>query len=243
MTCDAEAVTGYVDEALDEARRAEVEAHLASCPACAGQLQAERALRSRLAELPPPALSEITAARLRRRIPRQRPRLMRFLAPLAAALLLGLWVRGMAPVVAWEVARDHDACFSHAQLPAQVWSHRVDEVSAWFEERGVRLPLVPEVVGGIRLAGARFCPLPGGNQAPHLYYVSAEEQVSLFVVDRSIRFDSPYATQSRGHAVRLLGVAGTVVGLVGESDAQVDAFAERFERILASRLRDPDPAG
>lgn len=49
---DTETLQGYLDQQLDARRRAEVEVHLSDCPACAGELEAWRALFGTLAELP-----------------------------------------------------------------------------------------------------------------------------------------------------------------------------------------------
>ena len=57
-SCEPEKVTGYVDEALGPAARAEVEAHLASCPDCRQQVGEERDLRARLRALPSPVPRE-----------------------------------------------------------------------------------------------------------------------------------------------------------------------------------------
>ena len=67
--------------------------------------------------------------------------------------------------------------------------------------------------------------------------------MSLFVVPRSVRFDSPHRTRVGGHPVRLLRVAGVVVGLVGQSDEDVDAFERSFTRALVASRRYAIPAG
>src|SRR3970282_1915175 len=125
LSCDPERVPGFVDGELDAQARAAVAAHLETCPACRAQAEAERALRARLRSLPGPELPAglgvrvLEAKRLR---PSGFPAAARWALPLAAVLLLGVWLRGYAPFVAWDLARDHDKCFSRRPLPAKLWS-------------------------------------------------------------------------------------------------------------------------
>jgi hypothetical protein len=233
LSCDPVRVTGYVDEALDEATRGEVEAHVSSCETCRAQADFERELRGRLRELETPGLPAGMESRLQFRLRRARRRPLRWLLPVAATVALLVWVRGAAPFVAWELSRDHDHCFSMATLPAKVWSESGREVMAYFEERGTRLPLVPDAVRGLRLRGACTCRLPSGTRTPHLYYVSEDHKLSLFVVPKTVRFDTRYAAVSRGKAVRLLRVGGSVLGIVGEDEDDVEAFRRSFATSVA----------
>jgi anti-sigma factor RsiW len=218
-------VTGYVDDALDEGPRAQLEAHLDSCPACSEQFADERAVRSRLRALPAVPPRPGLEDEVRRRVRRVPPRRARWLVPVAAGVaIVYLWLRGAAPFVAWELARDHGHCFGMDRLPATITSGDPARVTAWFEERGTPLPAVPDAVGPLTLVGARYCPLPGGSTAAHLYYVGDGRRVSLFVLSRRIRVRGSYSTTVRGTSVRLLRLAGAVVGIVGERERDVGAF-------------------
>jgi anti-sigma factor RsiW len=235
LSCDPERVTGFVDGALDAATAAAVAAHLEACEACRAQVEAERALRSRLRELPVPPLPEGLAARVRAGGGQRTGSVgavVRWALPLAAVLVAGLWLRGHAPFVAWELARDHDHCFSRRPLPAQVRSDQPGVVVAWFDARGTRLPQVPERVGELALVGARFCPMPDVSSVPHVYYASATSQVSVFVVRHGVRFEGRFAEQARGRSVRLLRVEGKVLGIVGPNEAEVQAFEAALQPVL-----------
>jgi anti-sigma factor RsiW len=230
LSCDPERVTAYVDGALDETQRAEVEAHLASCAACREQESFERALGARLRALPPveprPGLEDRVRRRLRRRSP------LRILLPLAAAVLLALWFRGAAPFVAWEVALDHRHCFGKETLPAQVWSSDPEAVARWFESRGTLLPAIPASAAGLELVGARYCGLVDTTRVAHVYYASSARHLSLFVVPRRLRGEAGWSGVAAGQVVRVLRSGGTQVALVGDTQEDVTAF----ERALSSRV-------
>jgi len=234
VSCQPEIITGYVDGALDSATRDEIEAHLADCELCREQVLFETELRARLGVLPAPEPRAGFETKLRRRLERERTRRFRLLLPMAASLIVAvLWGRGAAPFVAWELARDHRHCFGSKSLPAEVWSGDTNTVAAWFEKRGTSLPFVPQSAGGLELVGARLCPL-ADRRVGHLYYVTRDRRVSLFVVPGSVRFNSAFSTKTRGVAVRLLRVSGAVVGIVGEAQEDVAAFESAFRTTVAS---------
>lgn len=239
MTCHGERITGYVDEVLDPAVRAEVEVHLTSCGVCQEQVAAERELRRRLRALPPVVPGDLLEARVRRRLARERLLGRARLALLAAGLVLGfVGLRGWPPLVAWEVARDHAHCFAAARLPAELWSGDPARVSAWIEAHGQQAPLVPGTAGGLELVGARFCPLLTGAQAPHLYYSAADgRHVSLFLVPHRVAMDARYERQASGEMVHLLRREGVVVALVG-APADVAAVEGALASTVAWRLPD-----
>ena len=233
MTCVPERVTGYVDDALDAAARAEVESHFANCGTCREQVAFERDLRAELRALPAPELRPGFEAAVRRRLAAERRGGRPWRLPFAAALaLLALWARGTAPFVAWEVARDHNHCFGKERLPAKLWSNDPVEVSRWFEAQGTRLPPVPAGVGELGLVGARYCPLLD-RVAAHLYYAGEERHLSVFVLSGPARFRDAWATESRGNEVRLLRSAGMTVALVSARPEDVEAFRAAFATTVA----------
>ncbi len=168
MSCDPERVTAFVDGELDASSPAAVAAHVEACPACRAQAEAERDLRARLGRLPVPELPAGFEARLRSRVRRRPVAAMaaRWALPLAATLVLGFWLRGHAPFVAWDLARDHDKCFSRRPLPAKVWSGDPAVVSGWFEAKGTRLPRPSRPGGRARAPGRPLLPAPSTSPPP-----------------------------------------------------------------------------
>jgi hypothetical protein len=237
LSCDPERVTGFVDGELAPEAAAEVAAHIESCPACRAQAEAERELRARLVGLQGPELPAGLEARVRaaRRARRAAlPAAGRWSLPIAAALLLAFWLRGYAPLVAWDLARDHDKCFARHPLPAKVWSGEPQVVAAWFEGQGTRLPALPGRAGELVLVGARYCPLASLSLAPHVYYASADRHLSLFVLQHGVRLGDRLATRARRDSVRLLRVEGELVGIVGEREADVEALETALRPVVAA---------
>lgn len=236
MTCDPERVTGFVDGELPEGLAAEAAAHLETCPTCRAQAEGERGLRARLLHLPapePPARLEARVREARRNRPLAE-RAMRWALPLAAVFLLGVWLRGYAPFVAWDLARDHQHCFSRQPLRTQVSSGEPREVAAWFDERGTELPQLPARLGELALVGGRYCPLASLSTAAHVYYRSASSQLSVFVVPHGVRLDDRLASRARGDSVRLLRLEGQLIGIVGGREADVRAFETALRPVLAA---------
>jgi hypothetical protein len=237
VSCDPERVTGFVDGELDPQEAAAVAAHLEGCPDCRAQAAAEGELRARLARLPLPAMPEGLEARVvGQAVGARRPApttTVRWALPLAAALFVAVWLRGYAPLVAWDLARDHDKCFGRHPVPARVWSAEPDVVADWFEAGGSHLPALPAELGGLKLVGARYCPLLSVGSAPHVYYASATGgQVSVFVVPHAVRFDARFASRPRGDFVRLLRLEGEVVGIVGAHQPDVQAFETSLRPLI-----------
>lgn len=240
MSCDAERVTAFVDGELDAEAAAAVAGHLEACAACRAQADGERSLRARLRSLPAPEPPAGLEARVRART-RRRPVVAvatRWALPFAALFLAAFWARGHAPLVAWELARDHDHCFSFRPLPAKVRSSDPWVVEDWFLRRGTRLPRVPDRVGDIALVGGRYCSLPDVSSAPHVFYASATSHVSIFLVPHGVRYEDAFAGQVRGKAVRLLRVEGETVGIVAGDDADARAFEAAFRPVLAAWARE-----
>jgi anti-sigma factor RsiW len=238
MSCDPERVTGFVDGELSAAETREIEVHLESCQGCREQADSERRLRGRLAALPAPPLPSGLEARVRSHL-RRRPlvTLTRWALHLAAALLVGVTVRGYAPFVAWELARDHDHCFSRRPLPAKVWSSDPSVVSEWFARQGTLLPALPAHVAELDIVGARYCPQPDLSQAPHVYYTSGERHASVFLVPHSVRFTTRFAGAYRGHSVRLLRVAGATLAIVAEGEADARALEAALGPVVTASVQ------
>lgn len=234
MTCEPEKVTGFVDEALEPASRAEIEAHLALCPACREQVDEERELRARLRALPTPELRPAFQHRLQARLATAAPRRRHWALPLAAALaLLAFWVRGAAPFLAFELGRDHAKCYGMSALPAKFWSDDPELVSSWFQEQGTELPLIPGTASGLSLVGARYCPL-FDRFAAHLYYMEGERHASLFVFKGPARFEDGYEATVGGRTILLFRSAGATLAAVSEQPEDAEALRRRFMTTVAS---------
>lgn len=237
MSCRPESVTAYVDGELEREAREEIDAHLPLCATCREQVQAERALRSGLRALPAPPIPERLEQALRAQLRREPRRIAalptRVWLPLAAALVLGLlWLRGSAPLVALQLARDHGHCFGLQRLPAEIFASDIQPVAAWFQHHGRSLPPLPSQVGELELVGGRFCPLLDRRVA-HLYYQGGERHLSLFVIPGPLRLDAAYAATALGHSVRLRRWAGHSIAIVTEEARDAEAFERSFETTLA----------
>lgn len=247
MSCDPLLVTGFVDGELPAEQAVELAAHLETCRVCRAQAEAERELRARLRRLPSPEPPATLESRVRRAGRTHPPaeRAVTWALPFAAMLLLALWLRGWAPFVAWDLARDHDHCFSRQPLAAQVTSPEPLTVAAWFGERGTELPDLPARIGDLALVGARFCPLASLSTAAHVYYRSDSSQLSVFVVPQGVRLDGRFASRARSHSVRLLRLEGQVVGIVAERESDARSFETVLRPAFAAepRARGGEPRG
>ncbi len=222
-----------MDGALAPGERLQVEAHIAGCPRCQAQVDAERTISGAVRSLPAPPLPHGLAVRVRRRSRRPIPLRRRVWIPsLAAVLAIALWGRGSAPFVAWEVALDHAHCFGKKRVPAQVLTDDTMRLTAWFDAQGTELPLVPASAGGLDLVGGRYCRLADRTVA-HVYYGGGEHQLSLFVVPGSVRFDRSFVWSGRGLTVNLLNVGGSNVALVSTDAPSIAEFRRSLERTFA----------
>jgi anti-sigma factor RsiW len=143
--------------------------------------------------------------------------------------------------VAFELALDHAKCFSRGTLPAQVWGDEPARLAPWFADGGTPLPPLPSSAGGLALVGGRYCPLLDRRVA-HLYYAAAGRHVSLFVIPGSLHGEEGFASRTAGRQVRLLQVAGSQVGIVGERGEDVAAFERSLTTTVAAVLLRPDAA-
>lgn len=241
MSCDPERVTGFVDGELAGEQAAELAAHLEVCAVCRAQAEAERALRARLRTLPAPVLPAGLEARVRQsaRRPSLAKRTLRYALPVAAVLAVAVWLRGYAPLLAWDLARDDHHCFSRQPLRAQVRSGEPREVAAWFERQGTLLPPLPERVGELALVGARYCPLASLGTVAHVYYQSPAGHVSVYAVPRAVRFEARAASETRGVSVLLMRIEGEVIGVVAPSADEARAFEAALRPLRTAGASEP----
>jgi anti-sigma factor RsiW len=235
VTCDPERVTGFVDDVLPADERAQIEAHLSGCGPCREQADFEAALRAKLRALAPLEMPAGLARSVQRRlrpVPAARWAAAVLLPMAAAVVAFVLWLRAAPPFVAWQLARDHTKCFHSETLPAEVWGNDPTQIAAWFDDDGVRIPVVPESAGSTELVGARYCPLVDRTVA-HLYYSGEDLNLSLFVLPGSVRMGSSHKGQHMGQTVHLLRVGGTIVGVVSSSEQAVEAVERGLTRTVA----------
>ena len=233
MTCDPVRVTGWVDGALPEAERAAMEDHVASCPACGAQADAERTIARALRALPPPELPRGLADRVRVRA--RRPVALRkrvWVPSLAALLVLALWVRSAPAFVAIQASLDHAHCFGQPRVPAQVFTSDPLRLAAFYEKDGWDVPLVPASAGGLDLVGGRYCRF-ADRRVAHVYYADREHHVSLYVVPGYVRDDGPFTWQRGSTRVNIIRVAGTRVALVSDHAPSLEALRRSFARTVA----------
>lgn len=241
----ARAVDAYLDGEFDARERAEVDAHLARCPACRtlvesqGRLRA--AVRSSLREaMSPPAASGRAPPALRARIEaslarQRRPLWRRLLAPLpagalaacAAGALLVLFTHSPDDGLVVEAVRSH-----HRGLPLEVMAASVGEASipAWFAGKLDFHPSPPPFHGdGVHVLGARLSNL---RELPAAYirYAIPRGQAGLFIVDDPRRTFEPAGREvqvgprvlrmvnARGYNVAVWREKGIVYSLVSDLD-------------------------
>src|SRR5258708_15742375 len=98
------------------------------------------------------------------------------------------------------------------------------------------MPRLPAGAGGLQLLGARYCPFPDATLVPHVYYSSAEGQLSVFLIPRRLRLTGSYVATTRGNRVGLLLMDDSTLALVSENPAQVDTFQRLFATRMATLL-------
>ena len=236
LECDPVRVTGWVDGAFAEAEAAAIASHVATCARCGAQVDAERAIAGAVRALPSPPLPHGLAARVRQRSRRPVALRRRVWIPAVAALLaVALWTRSAPQFLAWQVALDHAHCFGMERVPAEVLTPDPVRLATWYESRDMDVPLMPSAAGGLELLGGRFCRI-GGRKAAHVYY-GGDQQLSLFVIPGSVRFDRSYTWSRKGMTVSFIRVAGENVAIVSPHPPSVAALRRSFERTMADAGR------
>jgi len=203
-----ERLTLYLDNELQGAERATVEAHLAECESCAAILARELDFLNAVRECGPlhtasPALREKVEAILKvspAPVPaRATPLASRWVVAIAAGLLVLL-----LPVLVWRLVRQSDtpangqpspfalmAADTHlrhmrGQLPLEMESARPQDISAWFSNKvdfSVKLPNYQESSGQEKLytlEGARLVNFQN-NYAAYVAYLMKDRQISLVI--------------------------------------------------------------
>ena len=190
MTLSEDDLQAFVDERLAPARRAEIEAHLASAPEAAERIAAYREQNARLRATFNPILDEPIPQRLtliesRRLVPR--------LAVAAGWLLAGVAIGWFASAfLAREPIRlatlAHRAAVAHAvyspevRHPVEVGADQREHLVRWLSKRlgaDLRPPVLAE--SGYELVGGRLLPGDGGAVAQFMYQDAKGRRLTLYV--------------------------------------------------------------
>lgn len=182
----------YVDGALPEGRRAEVEGYLATHPEESRRLEAYRRQNEALHLRYDAVLDEPVPERLRLAAqPRRRPLLgvAAAVAWLTVGVAAGWLARGVEPVpVVRTVSIARDAALAHAvytpevRHPVEVGADQEQHLVAWLSKRlggEVRPPQLADL--GFQLVGGRLLPADGGPAAQFMYQDGAGHRLTLYV--------------------------------------------------------------
>jgi anti-sigma factor RsiW len=195
----------WVDTALPEARRTEVDAYLAADPAEAERLRAYQGQKQELRALFNPVLDEPVPASLSALASRpataggsDKALLSRWsLQRIAAGFLIAL-VGGLAGWMAHErypsaegmakASLPHQAAVAHAvfspdvRRPVEVTAQQEDQLVAWLSKR-LGTPVRPPKLGaqGFELVGGRLLPGNSGPVAQFMYQDASGQRLTLYV--------------------------------------------------------------
>jgi anti-sigma factor RsiW len=250
----ARQVDPYLDGEFDARERAEVDAHLATCPACRSLLETQgklrAALRERLREaMTPPAAAGRAPPALRARIEaslsrQRRPLWRRLFSPLplaalaacAAGALLVLATHRADDALVVEAVRSH-----HRGLPLEVMAASVGEASipAWFAGKLDFHPSPPQFHGsGIHVLGARLSNL---RELPAAYirYALPKGQAGLFIVDDPHRTFDPAGreVQVGPQVLRVVNSRGYNVAVWRENEIVYSLVSDLDEAALFDLVR------
>ncbi len=210
-TCEdiRERLTLYLDNELQEDERVAIEAHVQSCASCKAFVEKELAFLNAirgtgpLHTAPPELKTKVGAVVNGSKLLGGGPSRLRWLAPIAAVLLLLL-----IPVVVWRVRQANRsgnsgpspfalmAVESHlrhmrGQLPLEIESNSPQEISTWFANKvnfNVKLPSYQESSGQDKvytLEGARLVGYEN-DYAAYVSYRMKERPISLVITSDSV---------------------------------------------------------
>jgi len=182
----------FVDGLLPEARRAEIEAYLATHPEDALRVRSWRAQNQALHDLFDPVLGEALPARVRgvALLRRARPAL-RFAAVVAWIALGGVagwYLRAYNAAPADVVAFAHQAAIAHivyspeVRHPVEVGADQEAHLVAWLSKRlGANLKVPQLNALGYRLVGGRLLPGNRGPVAQFMFQDGNGQRLTLYV--------------------------------------------------------------
>ncbi len=182
----------YVDGALAEARRAEVEAYVASHPEDAERVAAYRQQNAALRALYDPVLDETVPERIGVRRPRGAGPTLRYAAVVAWIALGGVigwhlqaYRTGAAPEpVGWarQAAIAHATYSPEVRHPVEVPAEQETHLVNWLSKRlgtKVKVPYLGEI--GYALVGGRLLPGDSGPVAQFMYQDTKGQRLTLYL--------------------------------------------------------------
>ena len=244
-------LNAYADGELDEARRTEIEVHLADHPQAADYVQAVIALKADLHAAYDPVLSQpLSASELERVLARRRP--PSSLARVAAAIgwiaiggIIG-WVAHGIPdradplttTLAQPAAEAHVVYTREKRHAVEVWADQRDHLVTWLSKRLGHSIISPDLrAAGYQLVGGRLLPAQGRSAAQFMYEDQSGSRLTLYVRSGGVgsgEADIGWVRQG-GVGVCYWTVGPLAYALVGGAEkAQLLPIAERILQQLRS---------
>ncbi len=245
-------IQALIDDRLEAARRAEVEAYLARHPDLALRVERMRGLGDALRDAFAPVAAEPVPAQLNLAhlvAARRRPRLPAWQAAAAAVLLalggIGGWgLRGTlsAPMtgvdaLAQEASANYAVYAPDRLRPVELAASSSDELARWFSARLDRRVGVPDLSGsGYRLMGGRLVATPHGPAGLLMYDDSRGTRLVMLMRPMAQPGDAPMREHRTGSATGYAWAQGGLgYSLVGASDpAVLHPLANEIRRTTAT---------
>jgi anti-sigma factor (TIGR02949 family) len=235
-----ELLNAYVDGESTPPEELELRRHLDACETCRRQVETLLALKAAVAASaemrPVPHTLRARLGPLASRSTRRYVRRRRWLAGLAAAVLIAVGVSGWfmlrpqakADLLTEALVARH-LYFLHDPHAVEITSHDPQRIVAWFSNK-VAFPVRLPTLNGADLKGARFCHF-WGHKIALAFYEAHGKRLSLFVTD-STTF--PFGTRQTPSCRTALGdyevcivpTASTVLALVGGKEEMVGTLRD-----------------
>jgi anti-sigma factor RsiW len=193
----------YVDGALDEAHRREVEAHLAANPADAERVRAWQEQGARMRALFNPVLEEAIPDRLRAVVgPRRRFPYALAASFLAAGVAIGWGAKTFIPAepkatasasLSKRAAVAHVVYSPEVRHPVEVGADQQEHLVNWLSKR-LGQPLMAPVLAkeGFELVGGRLLPGDSGPVAQFMYQDARGQRLTLYVSRSTANRDTAF---------------------------------------------------
>jgi anti-sigma factor RsiW len=249
---------GYVDDAIDSRRRAEVEAYLASHPLVAERIAVDRALRGALRDALAPIADEPVPAELSlsRLVDRhQHPRRDWRSGPwqVAAALLLmvsgGVGGWGLRSVqepprvgiaaLAQEATESYAVYAPDMGRPVEIKAADASQLVQWASRRLQRPVSIPNLSGaGYGFIGGRVVPTPHGPAVLYMFDNGKGTRLTLLARNMTIDRDTPMKLETEGRVTSVSwsrdGLGFSLVGPLDQAELHpiADVAKAQFSRAI-----------
>ena len=202
----------WLDNELPQARRAEVDAYVASQPADAERLASYRRNDLAIEALYDPVLTEPIPSRLRRRQTATPTRIWRYAAAVGWLVLGGLagWQlhevqsadkRSETPSWARRAAVAHVVYSPEVRHPVEVAADQEEHLVGWLSKRlgtSLKVPHLDRV--GYGLVGGRLLPAEQGPAAQFMYQDSQGQRLTLYVrTNRDLNKETAFRFAQEGN--------------------------------------------